>query len=268
MGQPRRPAGAGAELCRHADRAPRHHRPPGGAGVSRPWLVVIDPQRIFADPDSDWGSPMWADAVASHQRAPAAVRGPDDRHALGAARGVRAWDLGRLHEGLAVRRPSGVGPVLRPRRRPVDAADARVVDAPTFGKWDVLAPDRGEAAELVVTGVSTDCCVISTVLPGADAGATITVVTDACAGSTPDAAARAGQGPAPSAAKVWVGDPGRRRGPAGRRTAPGRAGPVQQPADRAVQLHPGHVRGLDAARSSSCSCSCSATSCSASPTAA
>ncbi len=32
--------------------------------MSGPWLVVIDPQRIFADPDSDWGSPMWADAVA------------------------------------------------------------------------------------------------------------------------------------------------------------------------------------------------------------
>ena len=42
----------------------------------------------------------------------------------------------------------------------------------------------GEAAELVITGVSTDCCVISTVLPAADAGATISVVTDACAGSS------------------------------------------------------------------------------------
>ena len=63
-------------------------------------------------------------------------------------------------------------------------ADAVVVDAPTFGKWDALAPIVGEAAELVLTGVSTDCCVISTVLPAADAGATITVVTDACAGST------------------------------------------------------------------------------------
>ena len=44
----------------------------------------------------------------------------------------------------------------------------------------------GEAPELVITGVSTDCCVVSTVLPAADAGATLTVVTDACAGSTPE----------------------------------------------------------------------------------
>lgn len=28
-----------------------------------PWLVVIDPQRIFADSASDWGSPMWPDAL-------------------------------------------------------------------------------------------------------------------------------------------------------------------------------------------------------------
>ena len=33
-------------------------------------------------------------------------------------------------------------------------------------------------------GVSTDCCVLSTALAGADAGARLTVVTDACAGST------------------------------------------------------------------------------------
>ena len=39
---------------------------------------------------------------------------------------------------------------------------------------------------LVLAGVSTDCCVVSTALAAADAGATITVVTDACAGSTPE----------------------------------------------------------------------------------
>ena len=27
------------------------------------WLVVIDPQRIFADPTSQWGSPMFPDIV-------------------------------------------------------------------------------------------------------------------------------------------------------------------------------------------------------------
>ena len=45
---------------------------------------------------------------------------------------------------------------------------------------------RWESPRLVLTGVSTDCCVISTALSAADAGATLTVVTDACAGSTPE----------------------------------------------------------------------------------
>jgi nicotinamidase-related amidase len=44
----------------------------------------------------------------------------------------------------------------------------------------------GELPHLVVAGVATDCCVISTVLAAADAGAHVTVVTDACAGSTDD----------------------------------------------------------------------------------
>ncbi len=62
---------------------------------------------------------------------------------------------------------------------------AHIVTATTFGKWGPLVAITGPAPELVVTGVSTGCCVISTALPAADAGATLPVVTDACAGSTP-----------------------------------------------------------------------------------
>jgi nicotinamidase-related amidase len=35
---------------------------------------------------------------------------------------------------------------------------------------------------LVLAGVSTDCCVLSTALAAADAGVQVTVVADACAG--------------------------------------------------------------------------------------
>ena len=59
------------------------------------------------------------------------------------------------------------------------------VDLPTFGKWgpEIEAiVDRG--AHVVLAGVSTDCCVISTALAAADAGAHITVAADACAGSS------------------------------------------------------------------------------------
>jgi nicotinamidase-related amidase len=49
----------------------------------------------------------------------------------------------------------------------------------------------GEAPRLVLTGVSTDCCVIATALAAADAGAHVTVLTDGCAGSTADDGAAA-----------------------------------------------------------------------------
>ena len=67
-----------------------------------------------------------------------------------------------------------------------DLSDS-VVTATTFGKWGAdLAAVTGPTPHLVLAGVSTDCCVISTALAAADAGATITLVTDACAGSTPE----------------------------------------------------------------------------------
>ena len=60
-----------------------------------------------------------------------------------------------------------------------------VVTEPTFGKWGTsLQAVVGGHPHLVLTGVSTDCCVLSTALAAADAGATVTVVADACAGGT------------------------------------------------------------------------------------
>jgi nicotinamidase-related amidase len=69
----------------------------------------------------------------------------------------------------------------------VAAHATRTVTATTFGKWnDELRAVVGDQPSLVVCGVATDCCVVSTVLAAADAGAAVTVVTDACAGSTDD----------------------------------------------------------------------------------
>lgn len=154
--------------------------------MSDPWLVVIDPQRIFADPDSDWGSPMWPESVG-------VIRELIDQYPgrtiitrwVPPSADARVGSWGAYMEAW----PFADRPAEDPYFDLVDEladVDAVVVDAPTFGKWDVLAPIVGEAPELIVTGVSTDCCVISTVLPAADAGATITLVTDGCAGSTPE----------------------------------------------------------------------------------
>ena len=66
-----------------------------------------------------------------------------------------------------------------------------VVTAGTFGKWPVLRELMGDDAHVTLAGVSTDCCVISTALPAADAGATVRVVASGCAGSTVENHARA-----------------------------------------------------------------------------
>ena len=149
------------------------------------WLVVIDAQHIFAAPDSPWGSPMFPGIVDPVRR-------------LAERFGERTI----LTRWVAPEPATGSwGPYLAAwpfAKVPADDAiydlvdDVRdlsdtVVTAPTFGKW---VPDlieiTGPEPHLVLTGVSTDCCVISTALAAADAGATITLVTDACAGSTPE----------------------------------------------------------------------------------
>ena len=150
--------------------------------MSGPWLVVVDGQRIFADPASDWGSPLWPDALRNIASLLPHFEGrtiltrwvPPARRPGSWEAYMRAW-------------PFADRPPDDPYFDLVDElADvgAPVVDAPTFGKWEALSGLTGPTPTLVLTGVATDCCVISTALPAADAGATITLLSDACAGST------------------------------------------------------------------------------------
>jgi nicotinamidase-related amidase len=149
------------------------------------WLVVIDPQRIFADPASPWGSPMFPGIVDPVRRLAAAagehtvvtrwVPAADPQGSWAAY--LEAWPFAAVAEDDALLE---VVPEL------ADLGSA-VVSLPTFGKWGyALQAATGPLPHLVLAGVSTDCCVVSTALAAADAGATITVVTDACAGSTPE----------------------------------------------------------------------------------
>jgi nicotinamidase-related amidase len=149
------------------------------------WLVVIDPQRIFADPTSEWGSPMFPDIVDPVRRLAAAagrrtvvtrwVPAADPQGSWAAY--LRAWPFADV--------PAD-DPLLALVPEMADLAED-VVSVPTFGKWGPdLEAVTGPTPHLVLVGVSTDCCVVSTALAAADAGATITVVTDACAGSTPE----------------------------------------------------------------------------------
>ncbi|WP_446665974.1 cysteine hydrolase family protein [Flexivirga sp. B27] len=162
------------------------------AGSHGEWLVVIDAQVIFADPQtSQWGSPMWAAAVP---RIRTAVEEYAERVVFTrfvadpAPQGswvdyYREWPFAQLPDADPL---YSIVPELAPYTK-----DASVVTAPTFGKWSALREIVGNTPRLTLAGVSTDCCVLSTALGAADAGATVTVAAGLCAGSTPEDHSRA-----------------------------------------------------------------------------
>lgn len=143
-------------------------------------LVVVDMQRVFADSASAWAAPGYADASAGVRRLLPAFAGrtvftrfvaPDEPQGAWAAyyrlwpdqlqpRDARLWDI---TDELPV-------------------GDAPVVTATTFGKWGDELAAATAADGILLTGVSTDCCVLATALAAADAGIRVRVVADACAG--------------------------------------------------------------------------------------
>ena len=149
-----------------------------------PWLVVIDPQAIFASADSQWGSPFFADVMPRIWELAAEF---DDRVIV--TRWLPTADRSSSWGDYFAAWPFADEPASDALFDLVPDAeglsDRASLDLPTFGKWGPeLAALVGSAPHLVLTGVATDCCVISTALAAADAGAHVRVVTDACAGSS------------------------------------------------------------------------------------
>ena len=152
--------------------------------MSRPWLVAIDLQVIFADPASAW-------RTAEFERAAAAT---ETLLPTFGDRVVRTRFVAPEHPTGAwvdyyADWPFALVPATDPLYDlvpPFADLDGPVVSATTFGKWGAdLAAVVGPDAPLVLTGVSTDCCVLSTALAAADAGRQIIVAADACAGLSP-----------------------------------------------------------------------------------
>ncbi|GAA2167480.1 cysteine hydrolase family protein [Pedococcus bigeumensis] len=153
--------------------------------TERPLLLAIDLQRVFGDPSSAWCAPRYAAAAANVVRlAPTFGERVLFTRFVAPAAPTGAW--APYYEEF----PWALEPSDSPLYELTDDVAAlarRTVVATTFGKWNEdLRAIVGEQPALVVAGVATDCCVISTVLAAADAGAAVTVVTDACAGSTDD----------------------------------------------------------------------------------
>jgi nicotinamidase-related amidase len=147
------------------------------------WLMIIDMQRIFAEPSSEWATPDYAVASAGIQRL---LGGFESRvcftRFLAPDAPTGSWIT--YYEKW----PFALDPVNAPLYELSDefaAVPAIMVDRTTFGKWDAET-DRllGRPQEIMLTGVTTDCCVLSTALPACDAGVHVTVVADACAGVT------------------------------------------------------------------------------------
>ncbi|WP_353951381.1 cysteine hydrolase [Knoellia sp. S7-12] len=148
------------------------------------WLVIIDPQLVFADPGSSpWGSPMWAETVPRIARLATAYAGrvvvtrfvADP--SLGGSWGpyYDAWPFALVPDDHPL---YAVVPEL------VGLAD-HVVTEGTFGKWGPrLRSVIGEQPRIALAGVATDCCVIATAMPAGDAGASVRVIAQACAGSS------------------------------------------------------------------------------------
>ncbi|WP_309146388.1 MULTISPECIES: cysteine hydrolase [unclassified Curtobacterium] len=156
------------------------------------WLVVIDMQHVFTG-DSPWAAPRYAEASAAVERLlprfrdrTVLTRFVAPEHPSGAWQPYyRDWPFALVPDAdplYALTEPFAA----------LAAGGAPVVTVPTFGKWGTdLRRVTGEQPHLVLTGVSTDCCVLSTALAAADAGVRVTVVAEACAGASDDDHARA-----------------------------------------------------------------------------
>ena len=139
------------------------------------WLVVIDAQQIFADPrTSPWGSPMWADTVPVIREAVEQYAGRVIFTRFVADPTPRGSWVSYYEEWPFAQVPDA-DPLYAvvPELAEHIADGAPVITAPTFGKWPALAEIVGATPRLTLAGVSTDCCVLSTALAAADAGATV-----------------------------------------------------------------------------------------------
>jgi nicotinamidase-related amidase len=145
------------------------------------WLVAIDMQEIFGRPDSAWFTPEYDRASAGIQRLLPAFGGDTIFTRFVAPSEPRgAWIPYYEQWPFALVPPEDP---LYELTEPFRGVAAHVQTRETFGKWDAeFARAMAGATEMVLTGVSTDCCVISTALAAADAGVHVRVAADACAG--------------------------------------------------------------------------------------
>ena len=150
----------------------------GGAGDAV--SVVIDMQRVFADADSPWATPDFAAILPT-------VAGLVKRFGdavtftrfVAPERPAGAW---RDYYAAVAVRPAAAGRAAVGRRAGARADPVRPWTPPRSRSGAPRSPTGVGDATMVLCGVSTDCCVLSTAVAAADAGVPVRVVADACAG--------------------------------------------------------------------------------------
>jgi nicotinamidase-related amidase len=149
------------------------------------WLAVIDMQRVFAEAGSAWLAPRFNEIVGPVSQLVEAF-GPRVTFTRFVAPDVPSGAWRRYYDMW----PFALQP---PDARIYELVDdfagkaGPTLDAVTFSKWrPELSEQVGDGGRLVLAGVSTDCCVLSTAVAAADAGVEVQVVADACAGVTDD----------------------------------------------------------------------------------
>ena len=147
-------------------------------------LVVVDMQRVFADPSSGWATPGFAAilptvAALVETCAPAVTF----TRFVAPSQPAGAWRAYYAQWPFALQPPDApLWDVVPELALPDSMGTGPTVDATTFSKWGPQLAERVGPATLVLAGVSTDCCVLSTAVAAADAGVPVQVVADACAG--------------------------------------------------------------------------------------
>ena len=152
-------------------------------------LAVIDMQRVFGEPGSSWLTPRFAEIVEPVATLAEAFR-PNVvfTRFVAPAEPRGAWQRYYEQWQFALQPPDARVYELAD---PFGAMSGPTLDATTFSKWGPDLAARAGAGPLVLAGVSTDCCVLSTALAAADDGIGVRVVADACAGADDESHASA-----------------------------------------------------------------------------
>lgn len=141
--------------------------------------MIIDLQRVFAEAGSPWRIPGFAALTEPIERLRAAfgaqvvfTRFVVPQHPEGSWREYyQTWDFA-LH-------PDAPLFDLAP---PWSEWQGPVIDKTTFSAFGPeLMKYAGHGNTLVLCGVSTECCVLSTAIAAVDAGTPVRIVSDACA---------------------------------------------------------------------------------------